>query len=115
MKQYEISAWADDVFGESSSNAGIAARANEEMAELLNALTDDDTNVEAGEEIADVFIILCRLATHLGCDINEQVERKMTINRARKWIVTNGRVCHVRDLPARKEALEWLNAALASK
>lgn len=33
--------WADQIFGPASSNARVAARANEEMAELLRALTAD--------------------------------------------------------------------------
>jgi NTP pyrophosphatase (non-canonical NTP hydrolase) len=98
MNQYEISAWANETFGEPSSNARIAARANEEMTELLRALTADDEHPKAAEEIADVIIVLYRLATRLGCDIAEEIDRKMAINRGRKWNVTkDGHGYHVRD------------------
>lgn len=66
--QATISAWADATFGTASSNARVAARANEEMAELLRAITSDDPAklAKVPEEAADVVIVLCRLATRLG-------------------------------------------------
>lgn len=98
MGQHQISKWADETFGPPSSNARIAARANEEMAELLRALTADDNHEKAAEEIADVVIVLYRLMTHLGKDMNEEVARKMTINLARTWNLTkDGHGYHVRD------------------
>jgi hypothetical protein len=42
--QESISAWADQTFGPASSNARVAAKANEEMAELLRALIADDNH-----------------------------------------------------------------------
>lgn len=99
--QYKISAWADQTFGPASSNARVAARANEEMAELLRHLTADDYHPKAAEEIADVVIVLCRLMTRLGRDMGEEIERKMEINRARVWnLTTDGHGYHVRDRTA---------------
>lgn len=96
--QFTVSLWAEQTFGPASSNARVAARANEEMAELLRALTADDTNPKAAEEIADIYIVLCRLATRLGADLHEQVQRKMAINRLRQWNLTqDGHGYHVRD------------------
>jgi Phosphoribosyl-ATP pyrophosphohydrolase. len=84
--QKTISDWAESVFGPSSSNARVAARANEEMAELLRILTADDQNiVDAAEEIADVIIVLSRLATRMGIDLAYEIDRKMQINRKREW------------------------------
>ena len=60
--QQTISAWADETFGEAGSNVRVAVRANEEMAELLRALTVDENHPKAMEEIADVYIVLCRVA-----------------------------------------------------
>ena len=87
--QATISTWANDTFGPSGSNARVAARANEEMAELLRALTADD---------ADVLIVLYRLATRLGVDLYAEVDRKMSINRAREWkLDATGHGYHVRS------------------
>jgi NTP pyrophosphatase (non-canonical NTP hydrolase) len=83
--QQTISAWADETFGEASSNVRVAVRANEEMAELLRALTVDENHPKAMEEIADVYIVLCRVAARLGGDILEEVDRKMAVNRTREW------------------------------
>jgi len=83
--QQTISDWADETFGAAGSNVRVAARANEEMAELLRALATDENHPKAPEEIADIVIILSRLATRLGVNIDEEIEKKMTINRARIW------------------------------
>lgn len=71
--QYEISKWQDDTFGPPSSNARSAARANEEMAELLAALTVDDNHPKAAEEAADIVIVLYRPMTRLGKNMNEEI------------------------------------------
>jgi NTP pyrophosphatase (non-canonical NTP hydrolase) len=83
--QWLISAWADSVFGPPISNARIAARANEEMAELLRVLTEDDNHPKAAEEIADIVIVLYRLAARLSVDLHDEIDRKMQINRSREW------------------------------
>lgn len=85
--QATITEWADATFGEVKDNARIAARANEEMAELLRALTSDADAPKAAEEVADVFIVLYRLATRLGVDIHAEIDRKMAVNRKREWKV----------------------------
>jgi len=96
--QYTISQWANDAFGPAGSNARVAARANEEMAELLRALTVDDNHPKAAEEVADVFIVLYRVASRLGVDIHEEIERKMAINRNREWKLDGtGHGYHLRD------------------
>jgi NTP pyrophosphatase (non-canonical NTP hydrolase) len=83
--QASISKWANETFGPSGTNMRIAARANEEMAELLRALSVDDNNQQALDECADVVIVLCRLVERLGGDFGELVDAKMVINRAREW------------------------------
>lgn len=96
--QESITAWADETFGPSTSNMRIATRANEEMAELLRALSVDDASPDAAVEIADVVIILNRLATKLGVDIAAEVDRKMEINRQRQWQLDgSGHGRHVRN------------------
>ena len=84
--QFSISQWAESVFGSSGSNASVAARANEEMAELLRALTIDDGDVaKAAEEMADVVIVLYRLAERMGVHLMHEIDIKMEFNRTRVW------------------------------
>ena len=64
--QESISAWADQTFGPASSNARVAARANEGMAELLRALIADDNHAKAAEKVANGVIVLCRLMTRMA-------------------------------------------------
>lgn len=85
--QDSISKWADETFGPAGSNARVAARANEEMAELLRALTSDDNHPKAAEEIADIFIVLYRVAYRLKADIHAEIDKKMAVNRKREWKV----------------------------
>lgn len=95
--QESVSSWATETFGPAGSNIRVAARANEEMAELLRCLSADDAHPKAAEEIADVFIVLYRLAERLGVDIFAEVDRKMQVNRQREWKLDNtGHGYHVR-------------------
>jgi MazG-like family len=96
--QATISAWAESTFGPSGSNARAIARANREMAELLEHVTADDRHPEAAEEIADIVIVLSRVMTRLGVDLQAAIDRKMTKNRARKWKLDGtGHGYHVKD------------------
>jgi NTP pyrophosphatase (non-canonical NTP hydrolase) len=79
-----IGSWTDGVFGSVTNYQTGAARANEEMAELITAVSRFDLP-QAALEIADVVICLHRLANDLGYDLQELVDRKMVINRNRKW------------------------------
>jgi len=84
--QHAVSQWAERTFGPTSSNARVAARANEEMAELLRTLTTDDgATGKAIEEAADVVIILFRLADRMGYDLLGEVRSKMQVNAQRVW------------------------------
>ena len=83
--QASISLWAEETFGPAGSNVRVAARANEEMAELLRALAVDDADPKAGEEVADIVIVLYRLAARLGVDLHAEIDRKMVKNRSREW------------------------------
>jgi len=96
--QATISAWAEETFGPSGSNARAIARANREMAELLEHVTADDRHPEAAEEIADIVIVLSRVMTRLGVDLQAEIDRKMAKNRARKWKLDGtGHGYHVKD------------------
>ena len=94
--QSSINEWISSTFGEAGSNISVAARANQEMAELIMKLAIDDNDSEAIEEVADVVIVLYRLVHRFDADLAEQIERKMGINRQRTWNVANGHGYHVK-------------------
>lgn len=83
--QRSISQWALETFGPAGLNSRSVARANREMAELLEHVTSNDNHPELGVEIADIMICLFRLADRIGVDALAEVDRKMAINRAREW------------------------------
>jgi NTP pyrophosphatase (non-canonical NTP hydrolase) len=83
--QATVTQWIEDTFGPADSNARVLARANEEMAELLRSVTMDDRHPDIPEEMADVVIVMYRVATSLGVDLLAEVDKKMAVNRARKW------------------------------
>jgi NTP pyrophosphatase (non-canonical NTP hydrolase) len=84
--QQSISEWADATFGGAVSCMRVGARANEEMAELLRALSvEQPEQSKCLEETADIVIILYRLATRLGGDLHEEINKKMAVNRTREW------------------------------
>ena len=90
-----IRIWGDATFGAPSDLTVLVARARLEMDELEQAIREGDM-AEAGREAADVVILLHRLTGILGLELNEQVDAKMAINRARKWKTTgDGTGSHV--------------------
>ncbi|UFW79981.1 MazG-like family protein [Rhizobium sp. SU303] len=95
--QATINEWISATFGEAGSNISVAARANKEMSELLMALAIDDNDPEAVVEAADIVIILFRLAHRFGADLLQEVDRKMAINRSRKWNVAHGHGYHIKE------------------
>lgn len=98
--QATIAEWCDATFGPVGSNVRVASRANEEMAELVTALALDEHHAKAAEEIADIVIILYRLAHRLGADLHAEVDRKMAINRGRAWRLDgSGHGYHVEARP----------------
>jgi NTP pyrophosphatase (non-canonical NTP hydrolase) len=79
--------WGDETFGKVSDLSALVARARGELDELEEAIRAGDLT-EAGREAADVVILLHRLVALAGMDLNEQVDAKMAVNRARKWKAT---------------------------
>ena len=80
--------WQISVFGPSKNHMRTVTRANEEMAELLTAVSLNDLD-KVGEEIADIFLVLCGIAAPLNIDIFEEIDKKMAINRARTWRISD--------------------------
>ena len=104
--QASISKWATDTFGpvkahQIAPNMATAVRANKEMAELLGALAVYDGNPAALDEAADVVILLFVLASRIGGNLMAEVDRKMALNRSRKWKVDDtGHGYQVPEVPA---------------
>lgn len=96
--QQSIAAWALETFGEPASNLSIAMRAAREMNELIESLEFYDRNTHAPVEAADVIIVLMRLFERMGTTWQAEVDKKMTINRARKWVLDGeGHGSHVKE------------------
>ena len=83
--QKNISEWSKKTFGDSSAQPMVrATRMNIEVAELLSEI--EHNQIEAAKvECADIFIVLAQVAEALGCDLMEEVQKKMDINEKRKW------------------------------
>lgn len=93
-----IAAWAEETFGPVASNMSIWHRAYSEFDELRRKLDLDDRHPDAAREAADVCIVLDRLVHRLGSDMMTERDRKMAINRARKWKLTgDGHGQHVEE------------------
>jgi len=67
----------------------------EELAEAYSAHRKKLPDV--GEEIADVVIYLLGLAEILGVDLEGEIQRKVEINKNRKFKVVNGETIRVDD------------------
>lgn len=95
-QQEQITQWAKDTFGPQDP-AVIAARMNNEVAELITGLLSAPDNVEHNlAECADVYIMLVQIVENLGGDLQKEVATKMAINQQRKWTKTaSGKVQHV--------------------
>jgi len=79
-----ILVWGDATFGTVSDPVKLAIRAQAELDELVEAIAAEEKN-EIAKEAADVAILLHRLMGFYGFDLGSEVDRKMTINRARQW------------------------------
>jgi len=82
--QTAISQWGDEAFGPVRDPIALVDRARLELTELADAVSAGE-GAEIGGEIADVVIILYRLADQFGLDLDAEVLRKLEINRARRW------------------------------
>lgn len=108
--QTSIAAWADETFGPAVSLESIAVRAQKELTELVekcatadkaiatNSWIGDEKRHMAAEEAADVVIVLARIFESCGIDMHATIDRKMAINRARRWVLDgNGHGQHVEE------------------
>lgn len=107
--QWSISMWKEKTFGPMRNFSSEVIRANLEFGELLRACDALDNAVRAGkltdklkaavaEEGADVFISLMNMFTVLGVDYKNEINKKMMVNRQRKWVLDgNGSGQHIRE------------------
>ena len=95
--QSSVSAWGEETFGPATGPDVLVVRAQVEMDELLEAVRSGDHG-EVALEVADVFILLYRVATLCGVDVDAAVARKMQINRKRRWRRKgDGTGSHIKD------------------
>ena len=94
--QATIVKWADETFGIATIEVCFY-RMLSEHKELVEAMERGDYDSARGE-CADVYVTLVRLADYLGVPLHEEVDRKMAINRARKWRSNgDGTGQHIKD------------------
>jgi len=83
--QHTVSQWAEETFGPATDPSVLVRRAENELQELAQAVTDGDTE-EIGKETADVVILLMRLLEQSQLSLSDEIDKKMRENRARTWI-----------------------------
>lgn len=81
-----ISEWAEATFG-SVTLLDAAKRCRQELDELIALLEANPNDPKVFEEIADVQITFARVVHLSKIDLQSEVNQKMTINRARKWVL----------------------------
>lgn len=83
--QQTLNDWADETFGKATDLHSTFYRMLDEWNELNDAIHNNKTSEEIAEELADILMMLYRMADVLNVDLHDIVDRKMIINRARKW------------------------------
>lgn len=86
--QQGIVDWATATFGDAPTLGRVLVRALEEACELLRCLSEKDSDPRAGEEAADVLIVLMRPAEAMDFDLlavaNEIAGERQLYNEGRK-------------------------------
>lgn len=106
----EVVTWQKETFRLSTVKSKII-HLQKEVEELIKT-------PDSWEEVADIVFLIAGIADELGLDINEIVQRKLTINRERVWSEPdeNGVVEHIRgtlvevfsqDMTPEEKEKEW--------
>lgn len=102
--QKTIVKWALSTFGEPENGLSLINRLKEEVYELAAACVvyeNVGTKLELQKimsEIADVVVMAYQVCNWYGHDLHELVDKKMEINRNRKWkVMGNGIGQHVEE------------------
>ena len=85
--QRSIVDWANNTFGDNRNIQGVLDRTNVEMQELTNKIIAIAPVKDVVSEMADVVIMLYTLADMFECELIQEVDIKMVINRNREWDV----------------------------
>ena len=93
-----VTKWANETFGPAPVFLQVQ-RAMQEIDELWEKSLGYASNAEIAEEAADVCICLYRV---IGTLDPEAINKKMQVNRARKWDVRNGVGQHTKDYDERE-------------
>lgn len=90
--QQTICDWARETFGTTGKDIEpIVKKLKEEFSELFEELSSTKTTQKRClNECADIYIVLVQLANALGGSLQNEVDAKMVVNRARKWKNVNG-------------------------
>ena len=83
--QHTIAAWGEETFGPVASASVLVERARLEFDELADAVREND-DAAVAQEIADILILLYRVATLHNAEVDQAVQAKMKVNRARTWV-----------------------------
>jgi len=83
---HSINSWGTETFGDAASVKAYAIRAQEELAELIEAIENSEPDKIIAHEAADVTILLHRITGTLGLELYDAVDEKMAINRKREWM-----------------------------
>ncbi|WP_026942299.1 dATP/dGTP pyrophosphohydrolase domain-containing protein [Hellea balneolensis] len=81
-----IAQWGSETFGNAASVKAYAIRAQEELAELIEAIESGDTDKAIASEAADITILLHRITGTLGLELYDAVDEKMAVNKRREWV-----------------------------
>ena len=79
--QDRISRWQMETFGSAQTINAIDCHLIQEFSEFLEAPSPTDE----AEEMADLVILLMGRATIMGINLIAETERKLAINKTRKW------------------------------
>jgi NTP pyrophosphatase (non-canonical NTP hydrolase) len=82
--QQSITAWAEETFGAVAHHPDLVKRALLELQELEEAVSKQ-SQIEIAGELADVMILLYRLAELNDIDLKKAIDEKMNVNRHRRW------------------------------
>jgi NTP pyrophosphatase (non-canonical NTP hydrolase) len=92
----------DDNLFEKIANWSVAMWPTQQSGSIIKHIQKEISELEEspkdGEEMADIIILLCRVARNAGVDLMDEVERKFKIVQTRTWQAPdeNGIIEHVR-------------------
>ena len=68
-----------------------------EVAEAFDAYNKNESKDELGSELADVAIYLMGISELLGISLSDEIQKKMEINKHRKYVLKDGKYVKIDD------------------